>query len=90
MGIYKILHVKLAKSETEDITFDVSLKSFIWDNLKPSEKVEELNLFLKKNIIDLLTQTNRLLYISPEKMVLFGISRELKFGVCNHEEQVPT
>ena len=67
MGISKILHMNLAKWDTEDITFDVSLKSFIWDILKPSEKVEELNLFLKKNMIDLLTQTNRLLIISPKK-----------------------
>ena len=35
MGTYKILHMKLAKSDVEDITFDVSLKSFIWDILKP-------------------------------------------------------
>lgn len=45
MGISKILHMNLAKWDTEDITFDVSLKSFIWDILKPSEKVEELSLF---------------------------------------------
>ena len=29
MGISKILHMNLAKWDTEDITFDVSLKSFI-------------------------------------------------------------
>ena len=34
----------------------------------------------------LLTKTDRGPVISPAKMSLFGISRELQFGVCNHGE----